>query len=159
MSEPKKDRLHWAAKEPQTANNSELFLALAEEIDRTIAEHGSSASGASLGTMLASDLAYSTRSAWPAVRAAIAREEDKFGTACADLELFYDGEMTAAQADAFRRHLVECDDCSRGLADLLNLDAMGRRYLSASRRRRWWTAGAVTVAGILVALGAWLLLG
>lgn len=149
MSEPKKDRLHWAARKARESNSSPSFLALAEEIDQTIDEH---CSLSSLGTMLASDLAYSTRGAWPAVRAAIAREEDKFVTAYADLEFFYDGEMTVAQADAFRRHLVECDDCSRGLANLINLDAMGRRYLSASRRRRWWLAAGALVG---MAAGVW----
>lgn len=155
MSEPKKDRLHWAARKARESNSSPSFLALAEEIDQTIDEH---CSLSSLGTMLASDLAYSTRGAWPAVRAAIAREEGKLWSACADLELFYDGEMTAEQAHAFRVHLVECDDCSRGLGDLLALDALGRHHLASTRRKRRWLVGVVALVGAAVAGGAWWLL-
>lgn len=69
---------HWAAKEENTANNSHLFLELARQMDESLGHHAASSklpqiATPSSGHWLASDVAYSDRAPWPAVRDAIAR--------------------------------------------------------------------------------------
>jgi anti-sigma factor RsiW len=50
--------------------------------------------------------------------------------ACEDLEAFVDGELSPELAERFRQHLPDCEPCQRGFTQLLQLEALGRRYVS-----------------------------
>ena len=95
---------------------------------------------------------------------------------CERLHLFADGELEAAEADAFRLHLASCAACQRGLDDVLQLDSLGEQLgratqiaqpaaaaaqgarvldLTAAREKRrrpvaLWVAGAAAAAAALV---------
>lgn len=46
--------------------------------------------------------------------------------ACEDLHAFADGELSPAEAEAFREHLAGCADCARALSDILQFGALAR---------------------------------
>lgn len=53
-------------------------------------------------------------------------------TPCTKLHLFIDGELSAAEADAFRQHLTRCAECEVGLRDLLQLELLASRALGTA---------------------------
>jgi hypothetical protein len=91
-------------------------------------------------------------------------------TACTDLDPFFDGELSRAQADDFRAHLATCAHCQGALhgrmQEAMALDVHHDRRppgALARRRRRWRTvlaaalpaaAAAVTVVALVRPTGA-----
>lgn len=55
---------------------------------------------------------------------------------CEQLALFAEGALDEAAAEAFRRHLVECEACEGGLLVALQLDAMAEDRAEKRRQRR-----------------------
>lgn len=47
--------------------------------------------------------------------------------ACEHLDTFFDGDLDADEADAFRRHLTGCGHCAEQLAGLIQQDLRLRR--------------------------------
>lgn len=87
-------------------------------------------------------------------------------TPCDPLQSFADGELSPAEAQAFGRHLADCERCQAELTRLLQLEQLGRRYLEkhgpvvvpwhAVPRNRWLAAGtavAAVAAMLLLTLG------
>ena len=70
-------------------------------------------------------------------------------TPCTKLHLFVDGELSAAEADAFRQHLTRCEDCEVGLRDLLQLELLASRALAG-------TGGEQAESGKVTPLRPWL---
>lgn len=59
---------------------------------------------------------------------------------CDNLGLFADGELSAADADAFRQHLTSCEDCRSGLRDWTAIAARLStlpRFGDAARQPQW----------------------
>lgn len=82
-------------------------------------------------------------------------------TACTDLDPFFDGELSRAQADDFRAHLATCAHCQGALhgrmQEAMALDVHHDRRppgALALRRRRWRAAlaAALPVAAAAVAV-------
>lgn len=80
-------------------------------------------------------------------------------TLCELLEPFVDGELSAEDAEAFRRHLLECPSCKRKLEELLQLEQLGMRYIekrsvpapamAGPRRLRSRRVAAYALAGVV----------
>jgi hypothetical protein len=83
-------------------------------------------------------------------------------TPCDPLQSFADGELSPEDAQAFGKHLAECERCQLELTRLLQLEQLGRRYLErhgpvevpwhASPRNRLLVAGAAVLAVVTVLL-------
>jgi hypothetical protein len=87
---------------------------------------------------------------------------------CDDVELFVDGELAPAYADAFRNHLPDCGKCQRRVKDLLHLKLQVHHHASGTaalpapiplfRRQRVIQAVGSLAAAVLVLVGVRLLL-
>ena len=83
-------------------------------------------------------------------------------TPCDPLQSFADGDLSPADAQAFGKHLADCEHCQAELTRQLQLEQLGRRYLErhgpvvvpwhAVPRNRWLAAGAAvaSVAAMLL---------
>jgi hypothetical protein len=60
----------------------------------------------------------------------------RMNSACANLELFLDGELDDAGANAFRRHLGVCDRCPTQLEATVLADELSLQVLDAASRPR-----------------------
>lgn len=75
------------------------------------------------------------------------------------LQAFFDGELGTAEAEGFRLHLGQCEQCQRGLNDLMQLEAVAldakdvlplplAAAPARSWRRFWPLIGLATAAGL-----------
>ncbi len=97
---------------------------------------------------------------------------------CTKVNAFFDGELAAEEAEAFRAHLGACEDCARSMAELAELEGIVSAHRAEVREqirivqpapapvvvpmashRRWKILVPAAASLVAAAAAAWLVLG